>query len=634
MRYFLAFVLLLTASASFAQSLAPPSIDSSVHSSQTVHRPLPPSILAELRRSQKSRTLVYQDTLHATDLMREHFNDSVSRDYSDSAISVIDTAVSLSHKEWLDSELIEIPELARLGSHVHYHYPQSLMMETDFRTVDFDSTLLDQMNPVTRENLPFFDQSPIPMPMQAQKNSESFLEAGGGNVALPRIAGWLAQTLSERSAMSISGEYQSFDASQSAVHNYGNILATLSTELGDDPASEVYRAQDLKVQAGYAEKSIATNNISTNDRTLSQFSGIASMDGDFSKIFHYDARFEDHELTDGLSTGTTESSQDVTLETRLDLSNVRVIVDGNYSLASLFADTSGDANSFGSGSIPIHAESAKALIGERDIENIEWYVGAEYLGGSGEDGSNCSALMPVLRGRMQLNSDLSIGASFEPQGQLASLRELTSTNPFYAPELILQSKQNGTLLSAPVDGRSVVMDKINLAAFMNYTLSPDDELRFEARYITRNNEPIFNAVTTKDSTILFIATPESTERFELTVAGSFLVFSRDVFSGSAQYCSAIISGTGQAIPFEPNVKLAAEYHFNSIWDSVQPSLAFQMISRSGQTFTFIDVNVDAQLSHAVAVTGHIENILGGASDFWPGFPEKPRSIWATVRYTF
>ena len=251
-------VLMMIATAAFAQSGMPPVRDSSTNSSPNVQRPLPPSILAELRRSQKDRTLVYQDTLHAADLEREHFNDSESREYTDSAITMIDTGVSLSHKEWLDSELIEIPELARFGERVHYNYPPSLVMETDLRSVPFDSTLTEQMNPVTRENLPYFDQSPIPMPMQPLERSESFLEAGGGNVALPRVAGWFAQTLSDRSSMNLSGAYQSLDASQSAIHSFGNFLATLNTQLGEDPANEAYQLHDVQAQVGYALKSVAT----------------------------------------------------------------------------------------------------------------------------------------------------------------------------------------------------------------------------------------------------------------------------------------------------------------------------------------------------------------------------------------
>src|ERR1017187_4392940 len=175
--------------------------DSVVIPTRKIQRPLPPSMLGELRRSQKNRTLVYHDTLHAQDLHRNHFNDSVPHEYADPALSMIGPAVSLPHKEWLDSELVEIPELTRLGEHVHYNYPPTLVMETDLRPVPFDTTLTLHMNPVTRENLPYFDQSPIPMPLEPLTRSESFLEAGGGNIELPRVAGWLSQTLSERSSM-------------------------------------------------------------------------------------------------------------------------------------------------------------------------------------------------------------------------------------------------------------------------------------------------------------------------------------------------------------------------------------------------------------------------------------------------
>lgn len=621
--------MLFLASASRSQSIPDPQADSSLLKAQ---RPLPPSIVAELHRAQKNRTLVYHDTLHAMDLEREHFNDSVSREYADSAINMIDTAVSLPHKEWLDSELVEIPEITRLGSHVQYNYPSSLVMETDFRSISFDSTLVENMNPVTRENLPYFDQSPIPMPMQPQSRSESFIEAGGGNVALPRLAGWFSQTLSDRSVMNVSGAYQSFAASQSAIHNGGNLVASLNSQLGADPALDAYHSQDLNIQAGYGVKNVATNNISTNDHALSQFTGLASFNGDISNRLHYDASFVDHELSDGLSSGITEASQDMAIGTRFDLNNIRVIVDGNYSLASLFSDTLPGASLFGVGSTQIHAQSGKALIGERNHGNIEWYAGAEYLGGSGVDGSTYSSLLPVLRGQMLLNPVSTLGVNFEPQVQLASLRELTSQNPFYAPELVLQSKQNNTDITAPVDGRSVVMDKINIAAYWNYILSPDDEVRFEARYVTRDHEPIFMESTVKD-TNSFTVTPESTHRFKLTVAGNLLVFAHDVISGSVE-CSSANLATGGAIPFEPSFKFDANYHLNSIWDHVQPSLALQVISRTGETFTFLDLKVDAELSRAVELTGSIENILGGASDFWPGYPEKPRSIWATVRYLF
>ena len=188
--------IICAAQVSFAQQTAPqPKTTKTTINRDTLRIPvplavpsghtLPPSILAELRRSQTKRTLVYHDTLRADEIARMHQNDSVERAYSDSALVILDTAVSLSHQEWIDSELVEIPELVRFGSHVHFNYPSAIMTESERRAVPFDSTLIEGMNPVTRENLPFFDQSPIPMPLRLPRPIEAFVELGGGNVYQP-----------------------------------------------------------------------------------------------------------------------------------------------------------------------------------------------------------------------------------------------------------------------------------------------------------------------------------------------------------------------------------------------------------------------------------------------------------------
>ena len=632
MKFLLMFLFLLPAASVFSQTtLTAP--DTSSANPSLAQRPLPPSILAELRRSQKGRPLVFRDTVSAEDIAREHINDTGNAAYTDSTISMIDTSVSLPHKEWLDSELVEIPELARFGTRVHFNYPPAIMTETNLRSVPFDSTLLVRMNPVIRENLPFFDQSPIPMPLRPASKSESFLEVGAGNVALPRVSAWLAQSISERTVVNLLGQYRAFapgahNAAQSAIHSYTNILGTLDAQLGVDPAIDSFQSQDLTIEAGYNAKSVAITNISTSDRALSDFFGSATLAGDASNAFHYDARFADHEFGDNYASGATESSQDILLGTRFDLSSLRFNLQGNYSRASMSTDTNAGLNFGLPPSNPISAESAKALVGERGA--IEWYAGAEYLGGTAADGTSYSALLPVARIRLPLNARWELGGSFEPQVQLASLRALTEVNPFYSPQIVFQYRQAD---SAVIDARSVVIDKFNLAGFMSYMLSADDELRFEARFIARDREPVFDARSIQDSTI-FIVTPENTQRFSLMAAGNFLFFTRDVLTGSAEFISATITGENRAIPFEPNLKIMAEYHFNSIWDNIQPSLAFQSISRPDRTLTFLDANVNAEISRAIGLQIRAENILGGPSDFWPGYPEKPRSIWASVRYSF
>jgi hypothetical protein len=628
MKYLLMVLFLFPAFSAFSQTTQS-ATDTAATNPSLGSRPLPPSIRAELQRSQKGRALVFRDTVSAQDLAREHINDTGNATYTDSAISVIDTSVSLPHKEWLDSELVEIPELARFGTHVHFNYPPAIMTETNLHAVPFDSTLLRGMNPVIRENLPYFDQSPIPLPLRPASRSESYIEAGAGNVDLPRISAWLAQSLSERSAVNLLGEYRAFDAGQSAIHSYTNILAALDAQLGVDPALDSFHSQDLKVEAGYKGKSVAITNTSTRDHALSNFFGLATLAGDASDAFHYDASFADHEWGDNYSSGTSESSQDIVLGTRFDLSSLRFMLQGNYSRASMTMDTNIIGANFGSTSTPISAESAKALVGERGA--VEWYLGAEYLGGTGVDGASNSALLPVARVRLPLNARWELGGSFEPQVQLASFRALTETNPFYSPQIVLHYRQAD---SSAIDARSVVIDKFNLAGFMSYMLSADDELRFEARFIERDREPIFDARTMPDSSTVFVVAPENTRRFSLLGAGNFLLFTRDVLTGSAEFISATIAGEDRAIPFEPNFKFQAEYHFNSIWDNIQPSLAFQSLSRPRRTLTFLDLNVNAEITRAVGLQIRAENILGGPSDFWPGYSEKPRSIWATVRYSF
>ncbi len=566
-------VLVLFPVAAFSQTAAP----DTTPTKPWIARPLPPSIVAELRRSQKGQAFVFRDTISAQDIARAHFNDTGTAfgdtgaaGYTDSVISMIDTAVSLPHKEWLDSELVEIPELARFGTRMHFNYPPAIMVETNLKPVPFDSKLLAQMNPVIIENLPFFDQSPIPMPLRPARDFESFLEAGAGTVDLPRVSGWLSQSLSERSAVNLLGAYRNFSTSASAIHSYLNLGGRLDAELGPDPGLATFYSSDLAVHAGYSAKNIIDTNTSNADHSLAIFSASAELAGDISKGFHYDASFDDRELSDKYASGATESSQAVALGTQFDLSSWRVNLGGNYSRASMTADTipSEGTNFFKSISSAISAESLKALLGEHG--SVVWNAGIEYLGGNDLAGSH-STLAPVAHVRLPLNARWELGAAFEPRVQLASLQALTDVNPFYSPELVLQSRTNeGTA----VDPRSVVIDKINLSAFMNYMLSPDDELRLEAGYIARDREPVFDEIAEQASSNIFIVTPESTDRVSFSAAGNFLLLARDVLSASAGYTFSSIAGQNRAIPFEPNFKFSAGYHFNSIWNALQPQIFF------------------------------------------------------------
>jgi len=628
MKKLILLLILILSSASYAQQIAPVAS----HDSTFQRRPLPPSMLEELRRNQKARTIVFQDTLRSDDLTKMHFNDSAERTYSDSAISLYDTAVSLPHQEWLDSELFEIPELARFGSHVHFNYPPEIMTETYQQAVEFDSTLLKRMNPVTREHLPFFDQSPMPMPLEWPKKNESFIQAGAGNVDLPQLEGWFSKSLSDRITVDGFGDYKSLSSSASAIHEYANILANFNAQLGVDPSIQAFHSQELNVSAGYNSKSVAQGNNTEIDKTITQYGGSAAYSGDATEKFHYSASIAEHEFSDNANDGN-ESNLAAMLSARYSFDNYRIIGECGYTRASLNLDTTGTGNFFGTSSsiLPISSEYAKVLFGEQ-MKNVEWFGGVEYLGGDGSGAVSYSSVMPIVRVHVELDKNWSIGGNFEPQVRLASLHEITNQNPFYSTGAILTEKQRGISLQPAIDARSVMMDKVNLAAYAQYFVSNDDEIRFEARYIERSRDVVFNTAIA-DSQTVFTAIPEDTRTISAIASGNFLFFAKDMLSASIEYAS-VTTSDGNAVPFVPNFKLNATYSLNSLWDNIRPSITFRLLSRPDETFSFMDANVNVKITHSLDAILSAENILGSASDFWPGYPECPRSIIASLKYSF
>jgi hypothetical protein len=621
-------VLLCAPQLLYAQKTSPPKKTAVNRDSLRIPAPLvvpsghtlPPSILAELRRSQTKRTIAYYDTLRASDLARLHPDDSEGT-YSDSALTILDTAVSLSHKEWIDSELVEIPELVRFGTHLHFNYPVAIMTEPERRPVPFDSTLVEGMNPVTRENLPFFDQSPIPMPLRESQPAEAMVELGGGNIYQPIGKAWGAYTISPRTSVQGSVDFRS--RSDVPVKSYLNADLALNASLGPDPSMELYHGVDLRANLGYSSKDV----LIISDRIFPLFHIGASLDGNTSDRFHYDINALDREFSEN-SGLFSESSQDIQAGFHYDpyISHFRFIGEAGYSDASERLDTIPNFSVSNS----ISAEHVELLFGRRKGGDIEWYGGITYMGGSGLANATYSSLLPIARVRIPFNARWEFGGSFEPQIQLASQVALSQINPFYLPSFTTQD----TAIGHAVDSRSIVMDKINLSAFMNYTLAPDDELRLEAHFITRDREPIFQARSLNASQTVFTVTPMSTRRLQFSAAGNFLLFTRDVLSGDVQVSSATTTADDRAIPFEPTMKFSAAYHFNSISDAVLPSVEFRSIGRTGKTLTFLDAEARIAISQPLSIFLRAENILGGPSDFWTGYPESPRSFWASARYVF
>ena len=589
---------------------------------------LPPSILAELRRSERGRAFIYHDTLRANDIAREHLNDSVERQYSDSAHAIVDTAVSLSHKEWLDSELVEIPELSRFGNKVHFEYPSSIMTETDLTAVPFDSTLLSGMNPVTRENLPYFDQSPIPMPLPPPSPMEAFVQVGGGNVYQPMASAWFERALNDRTSINATVDYRNL--SGTPIHSFFSGAANVVADLGADPAEDKYSSSDLTVGLSFIRKSLLSaweSNFEPImfDQTISLFNAEASFAADASSRLHLEASVEEHEWAEEHGTDkVSESSQNISLSLRDDPENteVRVIGTGSYSVASNASGSTSTGN----------AAFVNLLIGQPMSDGIEWYLGATLLEGD-NFGISLSELRPLVRFRLALNSNWSIGVHSDPQIGLTTYRSLTETNPFAAMYHL-------HFPDADYDPRGPVMDQINACAFVNYYFSPDNNVEIEGRFITRTHEPVFVAELSTDSVHneFFVDSHNDLRHIEVSASGNFTPFARDALSASISLMKVDIlttSNIGGEQPFEPTMKADIAYHVNSISSVFFPSVEYRYIARGPDFSTnLLNAEVRIALGQQLSLLLRAENIAGSPSDFWTSYPEYPRSFWASVRYSF
>lgn len=561
---------------------------------------LPPSILAELRRSEHNRTLVYHDTVKASDLERAHAADTASAgSFADSAITLMDTAVSLSHKEWLDSELVEIPELHRVGSRVHFEYPPSIMTESEMTKVAFDSTILFRMNPVSREVLPFFDESPIPMPLPIPKPFEAMVEAGGGNLgALAR--GFFERRISPRVAVNARADYES--NSSLALHSFFDVAGTLNASLGSDPALAPHESSELTAFLNYTGRSLSMLNDSNRTRTMSLFKLGASLEGE-SDALHYAASATHRQWNENLLPDLGEATEYLSGNADLAVSNAYTLyADVTYSRAALM-----DSSAIGS-------EHLALRFGTTKNASIAWDAGIALLGGSDVSQS----IAPIVHVRLSLNPRWEIGASLDPKSSLSCMTTLTAIDPFYRS----------------LSGRGAVVDKINLLGYMTYALSADDALRIEANYIARDHEPVFASQIMSDSSVTQIAVPASTKRLAVTGSGNFLLFTRDVLTASLTLTSATNVDSDRTMSYEPSMRFEAAYRFNSMSDVVRPLVRARVIVLPDHTLNMLDLAVNADIWKTVTATFALNNILNGRSDFWPGYAEAPRSVLVSLRYGF
>lgn len=594
-------------------------------------RPLPPSLQSEvrqLRAKQGSRTIIYRDTVRGSQRARQLFLDSTaefdtSLVFEDSALTTIDSGVSLTHKEWLDSMLVDIPELTRTASGMRFSYSQTIMTEPLRREVEITPIATSTINPIPKENLPYFDQSPIPLPITPGKRTEVTLLAGAGIESLPKIEGSLSHTFNQRFHVDVQGEYNRHSNTHAIPQHY-RLQARTGMEFGPERAEAGYENATLEAEVDASGKLIQpppdVSGTPAPDHLLALLGFMLNYHGRASARFDYGIQGSVSSVSDDHLRLSRESSQHIRAHGNYDIGpdfRLRGEVDlqfagsENVLMDNVQRETS-----------DLALRNLRVLFGQRSWGHIEWFGGARFVT-SIDAGGTKSRLLPQGYVRIPLNPRWEIGGSFAPDAFLSSHRTLAQQNPFYNPSL-------SATLSNVLDPRRASIDRLNVTGFMTYMLSLDDQIHAEVRYIDRSDETIFDQDVTE--AIAFTATPVDTRRLIVSGHTNLLVFKRDVLTAGLEFRSATIAGRDVAIPFEPTMRVHAGYRFNSIAPYLRPYLEARYVGRKDRSITSFDLGTDILTSENFTILVRAQNVLNSPGDYWTGYNELPRTLWAAVRY--
>jgi hypothetical protein len=645
MRYILLLFLCCTLTAN-AQTTGPKTVATSKR--DTVIKPrsivlpqgrqLPPSLRAELAQKQTraARTIVFRDTISASLRQRQHFNDSTFSDslvFTDSALSLVDSAVSLTHKEWLDSQVVELPEIARFGDKIHFNYPIRIQAEAFRKDVPFDTSVLALMNPVTLENLPFFDESPIPLPLARRRDWDGYFETGAGNLYLPLMRGAISVSLNDRTRIDGFADYRNRGA-KDPIRQYWGVGADIALTLGEDPATNPYHSSKLTAKLGTTGNQVhsAIDTVRFATHTLSNTSFATSLEGNAGRDLNYEIHGGLNWFGENLEPALNEPGQQIggLLRKSWFGSSIQLLADARYERVGSETDFQStpvfdsitQANWVGGSDHDL--SELRILVG--GIGTIDWLVGASVHSGAG-------AIQPQAMFRWTLNPRWELGGSFEPRLQLVGHKHLAEQNPFFTPMAIWSLIRLNDTNRSFYDARRVVRENVNLCGYMNYFLSTYDQVGVGLQLLTRENEPVFFERISLQGTGVYWANAVPTRRLILDAHASILLFAKDIATAKLEYRSATITSTNTAIPFEPTFRATASYTLNSI-DRLTPTIEFVQLSRKDRSLSFLNFRAAWTASPKFTILLSGENLLNGPGDYWTGYNETPRSITASVRYTF
>ncbi len=580
---------------------------------------LPPSLERELkmRGATSARVVRFSDTVKADRLISQSLRDSSATELDstmvhDSAVITIDTAVSLSHKEWLDSMLTELPETEHTPEGLRFHYPDEMMISTARRPIPQDTSLPLKMDPVSKEDLPLFDALPIQRPLTPKPPSRFSFFIGGGTPMLPEGSATLLLS---------NGDHSSIEARASGMLRSGD--ATAITGKWDASVSSLFSFAAptpdptdarplLSVTLGSSGLSREIDS-STLHPTYSLMNTIASFSSTFGSLEAAQMKLSGSVqfTSDNAGAGVSERSGAITAGLRhaeSDSSN-EWLLDLGYTGASTTTNVLQNNGALG-------MFSAVASIASARTSSFYWRAGVRAILTNDADDAH-SYFFPSIEIGKQLTNDLRLSLSIDRSATVRSFAALYNENPFYAPLL-----SNDTLFLH--DNRRVAVDNYTFGAQAEYYLSSDDYLSVHLGYSKRHNDVAFFGMLGSDSIVRFYPQALDDRCFTFDFSGELLFFRNDRFRFSAHFASTQSADSlEKQLPYVPTMKTDASYTFGTALEPLLPGVGVTAISTQTKNLFYLNAFASYRLDEHWSFKTTFDNILGTRADFWDGYNEHP-----------
>ncbi len=594
---------------------------------------LPPSLERELRLrgANAPRVIRFSDTVKADKLISASLRDTSARELDstmvrDSAIFTIDSVVSLSHKEWLDSMLAELPETERTSEGLRFHYPYAMMIGTSRRQVPFDSSLPMKMDPVSKEDLPLFDVLPMQQPMIRTSPRQYYVSLMLGSPYIPEISAKALLINNSHTTIELGGSFADGNSDITALPEQWNITAhgIFSIPYSRENGGESIPMIDAEISSSSLTRSIHIKSRNTAT-ALSRNNAEATVSmGSLDEILLTGSAGL-HYFSDNSGTGLSERSGSFSslLEHQTTDSSNRL----RFSLAYTGASTTTDKLLLNGA---LGALTTELTLASPTKQSFNWEAGLTFIN-TADATASTSYLFPKLKIQQRfspdLNAFLSLGRTAIPQ----TFDRLYNVNPFYAPLLTSGGISIDSLLLR--DERRVSIDRYHVNLGIEYLLSSEERLQFVISYYARHNALSFFSVN--DSGIIsYYPKTVDARIFSIDLSAGFVLLKNDRLSIATNFSSTVATQTDAQLPYEPTFTSDISYRFGSISSKFFPSVSCKFISREQKSLFFVNLKGAYQLDSHWKLQVIMNNLFGTDGAFWDSYTEYPRQIGLGINASF